>query len=46
MSRIQTSGHTLALRECLAEDHGAACTASHSAMLTDFALDRGTAGGR
>lgn len=44
-TRIQTSGHTLALRECLAEDHGAACIASHSAIRTDFPLDGATAGG-
>lgn len=43
---IQTSGHTLALRECLAGNHGAACTASHRALRTDFPLGGATAGGR
>lgn len=45
-STIQTSGHTLALSECLAEDHGATCTASHRALWTDFPLDGATVGGR
>lgn len=45
LSAIQTPGQTLAFRECLAEDHGAACTASHRALWTDFPLCGATVGG-